>query len=34
LADLSEADVALLLGHIDRLTGTASDMLDAEKAAD
>jgi DNA-binding MarR family transcriptional regulator len=34
LADLSEADVALLLGHIDRLTGTASDMLDAEKASD
>jgi DNA-binding MarR family transcriptional regulator len=34
LAGLSEDDVALLLGHIDRLTGTASEMLDAEKAAD
>jgi DNA-binding MarR family transcriptional regulator len=34
LADLSQADVALLLGHIDRLTGTASEMLDAEKASD
>jgi DNA-binding MarR family transcriptional regulator len=32
LADLGEADVALLLGHIDRLTETASAMLDAEKA--
>jgi DNA-binding MarR family transcriptional regulator len=34
LAGLSEDEVALLLGHIDRLTGTASEMLDAEKAAD
>ena len=34
LADLSEEDVAMLLGHIDRLTETASIMLDAEKAMD
>jgi DNA-binding MarR family transcriptional regulator len=33
LADLSEDDVAMLLDHIDRLTETASTMLDAEKAS-
>jgi DNA-binding MarR family transcriptional regulator len=31
LADLSEAEVAMLLGHIDRLTETAVQMLDDEK---
>jgi DNA-binding MarR family transcriptional regulator len=31
LEQLSEADVALLLGHIDRLTDRAAQMLDAEK---
>jgi DNA-binding MarR family transcriptional regulator len=34
LADLGEEDVAMLLGHIDRLIETASAMLDAEKAFD
>jgi DNA-binding MarR family transcriptional regulator len=33
LANLSEDDVAMLLDHIDRLTETASTMLEAEKAA-
>jgi DNA-binding MarR family transcriptional regulator len=32
LADLSEDEVAMLLGHIDRLTETAGAMLAAEKA--
>jgi DNA-binding MarR family transcriptional regulator len=32
LAHLSEDEVAILLGHIDRLTETAAAMLDAEKA--
>jgi DNA-binding MarR family transcriptional regulator len=32
LADLSEDEVAMLLRHIDRLTETASAMLDTEKA--
>lgn len=31
LGELSEAEVAMLLTHIDRLTGTAADMLAAEK---
>jgi DNA-binding MarR family transcriptional regulator len=33
LADLGKDDVAMLLDHIDRLTETASTMLEAEKAA-
>ena len=32
LAGLSGDDVVMLLGHIDRLTETASAMLDAERA--
>jgi DNA-binding MarR family transcriptional regulator len=31
LEQLSEDEVAMLLGHIDRLTDTAAKMLDAEK---
>jgi len=31
LEQLSDADVALLLGHIDRLTERAAQMLDAER---
>jgi DNA-binding MarR family transcriptional regulator len=31
LADLSDADVAMLLGHIDRLTDKAAEMLADEK---
>jgi DNA-binding MarR family transcriptional regulator len=31
LEQLSEDEVAMLLGHIDRLTDTAAEMLDAEK---
>ena len=31
LADLSETDVAMLLGHIDRLTEKAAEMLADEK---
>src|SRR5438128_423879 len=31
LADLSETDVAMLLGHIDRLTDKAAEMLADEK---
>lgn len=31
LEQLSDADVALLLGHIDRLTERAAEMLDAER---
>jgi len=31
LEQLSEAEVALLLGHIDRLTERAAQMLDAER---
>src|SRR5216110_614877 len=31
LEQLSEAEVTLLLGHIDRLTDTAAQMLDAER---
>jgi DNA-binding MarR family transcriptional regulator len=33
LAELSDQEVAMLLGHIDRLTETASNMLEAEKAS-
>jgi DNA-binding MarR family transcriptional regulator len=33
LADLSDEDVAMLLHHIDRLTETASVMLDAERSS-
>ncbi len=32
LEQLDEADVALLLGHVDRLTSKAAQMLAAEKA--
>jgi len=31
LEQLSKDEVAMLLGHIDRLTDTAAKMLDAEK---
>ncbi len=31
LERLGKDDVAMLLGHIDRLTDTAAKMLDAEK---
>jgi DNA-binding MarR family transcriptional regulator len=31
LEQLSEGEVALLLGHIDRLTEKAAEMLDAER---
>jgi DNA-binding MarR family transcriptional regulator len=31
LEQLSEAEIALLLGHIDRLTDRAAQMLDAER---
>jgi DNA-binding MarR family transcriptional regulator len=31
LEQLSKEEVAVLLGHIDRLTGTAAKMLEAEK---
>jgi len=34
LEQLSEAEIALLLGHIDRLTDTAAQMLDAERDLD
>ena len=33
LAELSDQEVAMLLGHIDRLTETAGNMLEAEKAS-
>jgi hypothetical protein len=31
LEQLGEGELAVLLGHIDRLTDTAAKMLDAEK---
>jgi hypothetical protein len=31
LEELGKDDVAMLLGHIDRLTDTAAKMLEAEK---
>ena len=31
LAELSEAEIAMLLGHIDRLTEKAAEMLADEK---
>jgi hypothetical protein len=31
LAQFSDAEIEMLLGHIDRLTATAAEMLAAEK---